>query len=116
MPLMLTQLKTVQMDKDRSIAESRARESVAAERARLLAAVDDHRKEAAVQKALSEGWSRDLKVCSSDVQRYESMTVILVSCPAAQTPGIVMHDHDQDCCTQVLRNMLLLINPTLQEL
>ena len=44
------------------MAEGRAKETAMAERAKLVAAHEEVRKEGAVQKALADGWSRDLKV------------------------------------------------------
>ena len=44
------------------MAEGRAKEIAMAERAKLVAANEESRKEGAVQKALADGWSRDLRV------------------------------------------------------
>jgi hypothetical protein len=45
------------------LADGKAKAELNAEKARILAECDDARKEAAVQKALADGWARDLKVC-----------------------------------------------------
>ena len=42
--------------------EGRAKEQSAAERSKLQMAYDETRKEMAVQKALADGWARDVKV------------------------------------------------------
>ncbi len=44
------------------MAESRAKEMANAEKAKMQAIYEDARKEGAVQKALADGWSRDVKV------------------------------------------------------
>lgn len=44
------------------MAEGRAKEIAMAERTKLIAAHEEARKEGAVQKALADGWSRDLRV------------------------------------------------------
>eukprot|EP00798_Chlamydomonas_sp_ICE-L_P000584 gene584-2002_t len=56
------QVARVKADKDRALAEGRAREIAAAEKARLIAAAEEQRKEAQVHKALADGWSRDITV------------------------------------------------------
>ena len=58
----IMQVRAMGAEKERATAESRVREAMAVERTRLMAAADEGRREAAVQKALAEGWSRDLKV------------------------------------------------------
>ena len=50
------------LDKERAMAEGKAKEMAMAERAKLIAAHEEARKEGAVQKALADGWSRDLRV------------------------------------------------------
>lgn len=42
------------------------------ERAKLVAASEEARKESAVQKALSDGWSRDLRVRSGWIVSFTS--------------------------------------------
>ncbi len=56
------QVRGIALEKEKTMVESRAREQISNERTRLAAAADEARREAAVQKALAEGWSRDLKV------------------------------------------------------
>ena len=53
--------QAAQMDKERMMAEGKAKELAAADRAKLEAAYKEAAKEAAVQRALAEGWSRDIK-------------------------------------------------------
>lgn len=41
--------------------QAKLRDAAAEERAKLVAVADEARKEAAVQKALADGWARDLR-------------------------------------------------------
>jgi uncharacterized membrane protein YqiK len=59
------------LDKERAMAESRAKDISAAERAKLQAASEEARKEGAVQRALADGWARDIKVRGVMLSRLE---------------------------------------------
>lgn len=54
-------LQVSQLDKERVLAEGKVKEQSVADRSKLEAAHREAAREAAVQKALAEGWSRDLK-------------------------------------------------------
>lgn len=47
------------------------REFVAVNTAKLAAGLDDARKESAVQKALSEGWARDLRASQAQLRQEQ---------------------------------------------
>eukprot|EP00798_Chlamydomonas_sp_ICE-L_P020180 gene20180-26917_t len=59
------QVQAVCSDKERAMAESTVREQYAAERAKLISAADESKREAVVQKTLAEGWLRDIKVLNT---------------------------------------------------
>uniref|UniRef100_A0A7R9VNG0 Uncharacterized protein n=1 Tax=Chlamydomonas euryale TaxID=1486919 RepID=A0A7R9VNG0_9CHLO len=54
-------LAAAKMDKEKALAQAKQREQANVDRAKLASAFDEARKEGAVQKALADGWARDLK-------------------------------------------------------
>lgn len=70
-------IASVQQEKNRTVAESKAREEWAAERSRLIAAADESRREQAVHKALADGWARDVKEAGEKLEKESARAAAL---------------------------------------
>lgn len=71
------QMAGVQQEKRSELSIERVRGEIVAEKARLAAIADESSKEAAVQKALAEGWARDLRETQKRLEDESAKVVSL---------------------------------------
>lgn len=70
-------IRIIEREKDKVVSESQLREVIAAEKAKMQAQLDEARREAAVQRKLAEGWSRDMKSVQANCKAAEDRAALL---------------------------------------